>query len=158
MSLALTERLPFTSPARKPSEAANGVTMPLTLASVTVTRLLSAMPVRVTITSLPELVDVAAPTVALAESITATPPAAVTGLLNRNTSVCPLPITRDSVVTAPPMAIDASTVMSNGPARPCVLRDATLTRAKGGSAEGVTFTVAESAPLPALLVANTLHA
>src|SRR5258706_4813161 len=77
MSLEVTERVLFTSPTRNPSEADQFVPAPFTFVSETVTRLLSGIPVRTTVTSLPEKVAEALPMGAALESTTAAVPVAV---------------------------------------------------------------------------------
>ena len=85
MSLAVTDRVLFTSPTRKPIDTV-GLSVPLTPVSVRVARLLSASVWIVTVTSLgADAVD--ALTGALAPSTTATLPAAVMAVLKRKTMV-----------------------------------------------------------------------
>ena len=77
MSLALTDRVLFTSPTRNPIDAAALTPAPFTPASEIVARWLSAMLVSVTTTSKPDITADTTPT-----GVTATVPVAVTGTLN----------------------------------------------------------------------------
>ena len=96
-----------------------------------VSRLLSGMPVTLTLTSLfdaPVIAAEAKPTGPKA-SLAAAVPVVLMVLSNWKTMTWPLAMVRDSTVTAAPKACVASMVKSRGPATPCIFRDLTPVRA-----------------------------
>ena len=109
----------------------------------------------VTTTLEPEAIDDAL-TGALVSSRTETEPGELIALLNLNTTVWPPPIMRGSTVTAPVKGCVVSIGSSKSPAKPCVLRETTLTSARVAAGDGVTSALATDAILaPTLLLAVT---
>ena len=137
MSHALIARVLLTSPTRKPSDAMAFTPAELIFATVTVTRWLSATPVRVTNTSLLACVTIGEPTETAAAFTAVTAPVELTVAFIRNTIVCADAMTRGSTVTAPSMAGILSMGKSNGPNTPppCILREnAAVTTSPAGAA------------------------
>lgn len=128
--------------------------VPLTFANVTVTRERSATPVRITVISLPADVGMPVATVADAPSTADAVPTDVIASLNWKTMECPVPINRDSTVTAPAMATPVVIGNENVPEEPCTFRDTTPTK-DSGAITGVTVTVLDAGPVPNAFVALT---
>ncbi len=142
MSEAVTDRVASLSPVANPSEAEKFAPMPLTLASETVMRRLSASPVIVTSISLPVALAVTEHETAFASMHAAVPVDAI-ARSNWNTTRWPLPMARGSTLTVPPMGWEAMS-MSKVPAPPCVLRDFTAVSAGGMRAKFAMMNCAAS--------------